>query len=175
MRRLLLLRHAKAERPHQSGRDRDRVLTQRGRDDAARAGAFVVRHGLIPDLVVVSPSARTRETWDFAAAAFADAPEPVFDERIYEAEAQMLLEVIAETGPEVASLLLVGHNPGMQELAALLIASGDLEARQRLNENFPTAALAVIDFALPDWSRLHPKSGRLERFVDRHSLAAATD
>ena len=175
MRRLLLLRHAKAERLQQGGRDRDRVLTDRGRDDAARVGAFLVRHALVPDLVVVSPAARTRETWDFAAAAFADGPAAVHDDHIYEAGSQALLDAIKETDSRVATLLLVGHNPGMHELARLLIASGDLEARQRLNEDFPTAALAVIDFALRNWSRLHPQSGRLDRFVDRHSLAAATD
>jgi phosphohistidine phosphatase len=67
------------------------------------------------------------------------------------------------------------HNPGIGELAAALIASGDVEARQRLIEKFPTAALAVIDFALDDWTRLHPRGGRLDRFVVPRSLESATD
>jgi phosphohistidine phosphatase len=70
---------------------------------------------------------------------------------------------------------MVGHNPGLGELAALLIASGEVEARQRLIEKFPTAGLAVIDFALDDWAKLHPRAGRLDRFVVPRTLETATD
>ena len=73
------------------------------------------------------------------------------------------------------SLLLVGHNPGLAELAALLIASGEIDARQRLIEKFPTAALAVIDFALDDWGKLHSRAGRLDRFVVPRALETPTD
>lgn len=175
MRRLLLFRHAKSERLTFGADDLERRLSERGRQDAPKIGAYLVRHGLIPDLVIVSPAARTRETWQLAAAAFAKKPLEVFDERIYEAEAQAIMQVIRECGQTVPTLLVVGHNPGLQELANLVVASGDLEARQRLNEKFPTAALAVIDFTLDDWTRLHPHSGRLDHFVSPRSLAAATD
>ena len=74
-----------------------------------------------------------------------------------------------------APLLVVGHNPGLHETARLLIASGDVEARERLNEGLPTSGLAVIDFAGRDWEKLHPHSGRLERFVTPRLLKAATD
>jgi phosphohistidine phosphatase len=129
----------------------------------------------VPDLVVVSPATRTRETWELAASAFKDPPRVVLEERVYEASPQGLLQVIKETALRVHSLLLVGHNPALQELAALLVASGDLEARQRLHEKFPTAGLAVIDFALDAWDKVHPHAGRLDRFVTARSLAAATD
>ena len=175
MRRLLLLRHAKSERSLPGGRDHDRILTSRGREDAAKLGAYMVRHALVPERVIVSTSARTRETWDLVASAFAAAPPAVYDERIYEAAPQAILKVIKECEAEVQTLLIVGHNPGLQEFAALLIASGDVEARQRLNEIFPTAGLVVINFALDDWARLHPHAGRLDLFVSPRSLAAATD
>lgn len=175
MRRLLLLRHAKAERSPPGGRDHDRVLDARGRGDAPRLGAYMASHGLLPDRAIVSTSARTRETWDLAAAQFKGRPPVLYEKRVYEAAARDILQVVKEAPPEAQTLLLVGHNPGMQELAALLITAGDLEARQRLNEAFPTAGLAVIDFALDAWSRLHPHSGRLERFVTARSLTAATD
>ena len=68
------------------------------------------------------------------------------------------------------SLLIVGHNPGLHELALLLIASGDVDTRERLREELPTSGLVVIDFAFDDWSRLHPRCGRLERFVSPKSL-----
>jgi phosphohistidine phosphatase len=68
------------------------------------------------------------------------------------------------------TLLVVAHNPGLHEVALMLIASGDIDARERLNEKLPTAGLVIIDFAIDDWSRLHPQSGRLERFVSPRIL-----
>ena len=80
-----------------------------------------------------------------------------------------------QTKRDVHILLVVGHNPGLRDLAELLIASGDVDARQRLLEKFPTAGLAVIDFPVDDWGKLHPKSGRLDRFVAPRRLDMATD
>jgi phosphohistidine phosphatase len=175
MRRLLLLRHAKSERPEPGGRDRERVLAKRGRADAPKVGAYMVRHALLPDLAVVSTAARTRETWELVANSFKVAPGVKFEERLYEASPQAILQVITETAPKVGTLLVVGHNPGLQQFAATLIAAGDVETRQRLKEEFPTSALAVIDFALNDWTRLHRHTGRLEHFVTPRLLEAATD
>ena len=175
MRRLLLLRHAKAERSRPGERDHERILAARGRNDAPRLGAYMVRHAFTPDLVVVSTSTRTRETWELAATAFEDVPPVQYDERIYEASPQAILKVIKETGPQVGTLLVVGHNPGLQELATLLVAVGDSDALLRLKEEFPTASLALINFMVEDWSRLHPHAGRLEHFVTPDTLAAATD
>ncbi len=175
MRRLMLLRHAKAERSEPGGRDRDRALDKRGRADAPVIGAYMVRHALHPDLVIVSPATRARETWELAVPAFADVPPTVEEARLYEATPQNLLDVLKAISPQVGTLLLIGHNPGLHELAVLLIAAGDLEARQRLNEDFPTAGLAVVDFPFDAWSRLRPHAGRLERFIGPRSLAAATD
>jgi len=81
--------------------------------------------------------------------------------------------LVKETGPKVRTLLVLGHNPGLHEAARLLIASGDVEARERLNEGLPTAGLVVIDFAGKDWSKLHPRGGRIERFVSPRLLAEA--
>jgi len=175
MRRLILFRHAKAERAQPGERDRDRRLSERGRADAPKIGAYLVHHALTPDLVVVSAAARTRETWQLAASAFADAPPAVYEERIYEASPQAILAVIRATGAPVGTLLLIGHNPGLHELATLLVATGDVEARQRLREGLPTSGLAVIDFTVESWSRLHAHSGRLHRFVSPRLLEAATD
>jgi phosphohistidine phosphatase len=175
MRRLLLLRHAKAERSQPGGSDLERALNDRGRADARKLGAYFVRHRLVPDLAAVSTAVRTRETWRLLAGAFDRPPKARFDERLYDASPQMILRTIQETAPEVATLLVVGHNPGLHEAAVVLVAAGDVEARQRLVEQFPTAALAVIKFAVADWSRVHAKGGRLEHFVKPRSLAAATD
>jgi phosphohistidine phosphatase len=174
MRRLMLLRHAKSDWSAPGGRDHERPLSARGREAAPKMGAYMARHALVPDLIVASTAARVAETVKHVAPAFAKAPRIVEDARLYEAEADELLAVIKETPKEVHSLLLVGHNPGLAELASLLMASGDVETRQRLIEKFPTAALAVIDFALDDWGKLHPKAGRLDRFVVPRALDAET-
>jgi len=176
MRRLLLLRHAKAERLQSGGRDHDRILAKRGREDAAAVGAYLVRHKLIPDQALVSTSARTRETWALVAKAFATKPPPAeFEDTIYEASPEAILKAVRSTEPALETLLVVGHNPGMQQLAGMLIASGDVEARQRLLEEFPTSAIAMISFAVQDWESLHANGGRLEHFVTPQTLETATD
>jgi phosphohistidine phosphatase len=175
MRRLLLLRHAKAERSQPGGRDLERPLNDRGQSDARKLGAYLVRHGLVPDLAAVSTAVRTRETWRLLAGAFDQPPQARFDERLYDAPRKTILRTIQETTSEITTLLVIGHNPGLHEAAVMLVAAGDVETRQRLVEQFPTAALAVIEFAISDWSRVHEKGGRLEHFVKPRSLAATTD
>ena len=170
MRRLMLLRHAKSDWTAPGARDHERPLSNRGREAAPKMGAYMARHALVPDLVIASTAARVVETLSLLLPAFSKAPKVVTDKRIYESEADALLGVIKETPGTMHSLLLVGHNPGLAELAALVMASGDVEARQRLIEKFPTAALAVIDFALDDWAKLHSKAGRLDRFVVPRTL-----
>jgi phosphohistidine phosphatase len=174
MRRLMLLRHAKTERAERGERDRDRKLTKRGQTDAPLIGAYMAHHGLVPDLALVSPARRTQETWEFVAAAFAKAPQHVNEDRIYNATAAGLMELIGETRGAHA-LLIIGHNPGLHDVAMQLIASGSAEMREQLSESFPTSALAVIDLAFDAWSRLQRRSGRLDRFVTPRLLTASTD
>jgi phosphohistidine phosphatase len=170
----MLLRHAKTERAEAGERDRDRKLTKRGRGDAPTVGAYMARHGLIPDLAVVSPARRAEETWALVAAAFAKQPRRVEDERIYNANPEKLIAVIGETRG-AKSLVVVGHNPGLHDLAVFLIASGDVEARERIGEKLPTSGLVVIDLPVNDWSLVHAQAGRLERFVTPRLITAATD
>ena len=171
--RLMLLRHAKTEKAEPGQRDHTRRLTGRGQRDAPLIGAYIARHALTPDLVLVSGATRTRETWELLAPALSASPRVTYDERLYDACAEAILAVVKETAPEVRTLMVVGHNPGLHDLARLLIASGDVEARERLNEGLPTSGLAVIDFPGNTWRKLHAHGGRLERFVSPRSLAAA--
>jgi phosphohistidine phosphatase len=174
MRRLLLLRHTKSDWPAGIA-DRERPLNARGRDAAPLVGAYLARHGLTPDRVVVSPARRARETLDLAADAFATDPTTEIDERIYEAAASELLAVVREQPDGAHSVLLVGHNPGFQDLALALVASGEADARRRLAEKFPTGGLAVIDFAVDAWHEVHPRAGRLDRFVAPRTLGGGAD
>jgi phosphohistidine phosphatase len=170
MRRLLLLRHSKAERSQPGEADLDRPLIDRGRQDAKAVGAYLVKHALAPERVLVSPSARTQETWKHAASAFRSPPPASTIERLYNATQHAIFTIIKDAPAGAQRLLVVGHNPGLHELALSLIASGDIEAREQLGEKLPTSGLVVIDFAVDQWSELHPQSGRLERFVSPKSL-----
>jgi phosphohistidine phosphatase len=153
--------------------DRERRLNGRGQKDAATMGAYIARHGLAPDLAVISTAQRTRETWERVAAALSMPPAPIYEQRLYNARYDAILTVIRQIDGAARTLLVIGHNPGLHDLARNLIASGDVEWRERLNEGLPTAGLVVIDFAAENWRRLHARAGRLERFVTPRSLAAA--
>jgi phosphohistidine phosphatase len=170
--RLILLRHSKADKAEPGTSDHARPLNERGQADAPKIGAYLARHRLVPDRALVSTARRTRETWDGVASALSAASAVDFSERLYNASADAILALIKETGRS-ATLMVVGHNPGIHDAARLLIASGDVEARERLNEGLPTSGLTVIDFAGQDWRALHAHGGRLERFVSPRSLAAS--
>lgn len=130
-RTLVLLRHAKAEQPTATA-DLDRPLTVRGYDDAATAGAWLLAHRLVPDLVICSPARRTRQTWHAAATALgagATGITAVYEPRVYAAQsARELIEVIAATDAEVERLLMIGHNPTLSTLSALLNRGESAEA-----------------------------------------------
>ncbi|MFN3853963.1 MAG: SixA phosphatase family protein [Phreatobacter sp.] len=164
MRRLILLRHTKSDWP--TGlRDIDRPLAARGRRAAPLMGRVLVERGLIPDRVLVSTARRTGETWALARAGHPELPEGIGEPRIYEAPAFLLANVIRETPDTVRTLLLVGHNPGMEDLASQLVGSGDEQARARLARKYPTGGLAVIGLDLASWRDLARQGGRLEAFV----------
>jgi phosphohistidine phosphatase len=173
MLRLLLLRHAKAAWPPGT-LDLDRPLAKRGQEASLVMGDYLKSERLEPDLVLISPSRRTQETWE-RVQPFLGEIETRREDRIYEAPVGRLLEVLREVTPETRTLLVIGHNPGFEELAKLLIGEGDMDGILRLGQKYPTAGLAVIDFALDDWSHVAHKSGRLERFVTPKSLGNAED
>lgn len=174
MRRLLLLRHAKAERSGAGAADQERNLIERGRSDAGKIGRYMAAHGLVPDRVLLSTALRCRQTWAHAAEAFRPQPPAASSPALYNATPQALLAAVRETPAAARTLLVIGHNPGLHELALLLIAAGDVEERERLREKLPTCGLVAIDFAFDDWVTLHPRCGRLERFVSPRTLAATS-
>jgi phosphohistidine phosphatase len=174
MLRLYLLRHAKTE-PGEPGKpDRKRALIERGRADAGLIGVYLDRHKLMPQRVLLSPALRTQETWKYMAEAMRQAPDAATEDALYEAGAAEMMAVIGETADSTQSLMIVAHNPTLHEVALTLVASGDIDTRERLREGLPTMGLAVIDFAFDEWKKLHPQSGRLERFVTPKSLDPAT-
>lgn len=173
MRRLMLLRHAKAT-ALPGGRDHERPLAPRGREAAPRLGAYLRDEQLFPDLALVSSARRTQETWDLVRPALGEV-ETRSESRIYEAPAARLLAVAQEVEPACRTLLMVGHNPGFSDLARLLVGHGDRYAFARLSEKYPTAGLAVIDFPVESWREIGPRGGRLDRFVTPKTLGADED
>ena len=175
MRTLMLLRHAKAVPADGKIRDHDRPLASRGQKDAPKIGAYLARHQLLPDRALVSPSRRTRETWDLLGPALGKRTRATYEQRLFDASPQTILDVVQETGTACTTLLVIGHNPSLHRVAVGLIATGDLDAREQLRENLPTSGLVIIEFPFEDWRKLHAQAGRLSHFVTPNLLKAATD
>jgi phosphohistidine phosphatase len=142
---LMLLRHAEAV-PHSPTDDFSRVLSAKGRRDAARLGAYMQAERIFPSLVIASPAARTRQTSELVLAAIQPAPPLIFDESLYNSSAAALLRVAARIGAPVEALLIVGHNPGIEELAQAL-AKNDKALKALLKSGLPTCTLAVFETA----------------------------
>lgn len=167
MKRLLLLRHAKAER--ESADDHKRGLEKRGEKDAARMGRFLREDVYIPDLVLCSTSKRTRSTWDLVQPELGASPKVEYLSELYLAEPEAIVSLVRRAPDRSGVLMILGHNPGLEQLA-LALAAVPLEKKLRkrydtMDEKFPTCALAVIDFAIDRWADATPGSGELDAFV----------
>ncbi|MCF3641295.1 histidine phosphatase family protein [Rhizobium sp. TRM95111] len=166
---LMLLRHAKSAWPDGVA-DHDRPLGPRGAKAAPLMGAYMARAGLLPALALVSTARRTQQTWAKLAPFLPADTERRDVAAIYEAPAATLLDVVRGVEGARAPLLLVGHNPGFQDLALLLAGEDGGADRARLAAKFPTGALAVIDVEGTGWAEVAPGSGRLRQFVTPRSL-----
>jgi phosphohistidine phosphatase len=178
MRRLMLLRHAKTETDAPSGRDQDRRLDARGHRDSAEIGAWLARHPPFPDVVQVSPAVRAKQTWELVWEAMKDRvpkPQIEFVPELYGADpTQMLQSIRMASVTDPKHLMLVGHNPGMHELALMLIGSGDKAGRHGLADNLPTSGLAVFEFPTNDWNEVSFRRGKLVQFVSPKLLKHAS-
>jgi phosphohistidine phosphatase len=179
MRRLMLLRHAKTETDAPSGQDQDRRLDDRGRLDAAAIGGWIGRHPPFPDAVLVSPAVRAHQTWEIAREAMQDlAPPPRIEylPELYGADPTQLLQTIRmASATDPGGLMVVGHNPGMHELALTLTGSGDAAAKKSLDDNLPTGGLAIFDFAIDDWNDVAFRRGKLVHFTSPKLLKQTSD
>ena len=146
MDRLILFRHAKAESEAASGDDFDRALSARGRREAKAMGAQLSALGFKPDLALVSPAVRTRQTWEIAEGALAGA-EVRFEPDLYNAESAAILALAEAAGAGRGAVIVVAHNPGLQELAVRLLRDGAAPPTMlaRAQRDFPPAAVAVFD------------------------------
>lgn len=153
MKRLALFRHAKTERDSESGRDFDRRLTERGRSDAGRMGKEI--RGQAFDLVLSSPAARAAETAEIAGL------EPRFDQRIYNASAGELLAMVQGCDDSLSSVMLIGHNPGFEQLASRLTGQ---------NVELPTGSVAEMELPIESWRDAGNSVARLVRLLQPKEL-----
>jgi phosphohistidine phosphatase len=156
MRILYLLRHAKSSWKDESLSDFDRPLNERGRQAAARMGLFLAEKKVTVSALIVSPAVRTRQTIEILRRNAQLGAQPQFDRRIYEASLATLVQVVSEIDDEKQSAMLVGHNPGMEEMLALLT---------RETRHMPSAALARITFDCASWKEVGRGTGKLDWFV----------
>ena len=163
MHTLYLLRRAKSSWADPTLPDRDRPLAPRGRRDAKRIAEHLTRLGIEPELVLCSPALRTRETLQLLRPALGASPTVRLEAALYAASSASLLERIRAVPETIASVMPIGHNPGLHELGLVLASAGaELE---RLEATFPTAALATLTLANTPWSQLSDADAPLTAYV----------
>jgi phosphohistidine phosphatase len=178
-RKLVLLRHAKSAWPDVP--DHDRPLAPRGKRDAPAIGRWLCDAGLLPDQVLCSTARRARQTWQLTRAGLGTSPPVSFDGRVYQASAEQLLDLIRHVSPAARTLMVVGHDPAVPEVAVLLAAADPSAAANadsgtvpsvvvdRMRDKFPTAAVAVFEFT-GRWDQVTPGSARLTCFMPPREL-----
>jgi phosphohistidine phosphatase len=159
-RKLLILRHAKSDWDSPAATDFDRPLAKRGRKDAPRMGRWLKARGLVPSCIVCSPAERAKQTLLAVMEPLQLPPDMVlWDERIYMASLSTLLQVLADCPADTQTVLLAGHNPGMEELVSFL--GGDAVTMPPNGKLMPTAALAELEMPGGKWDKLARGSGKL--------------
>lgn len=165
--RLLLLRHAKSDAPYGPISDAQRPLSAKGRKGADLVADYLITAGFDPDLVLCSSALRTRQTVEQIARALPASIPVLIEDRLYLAEPNDLLARLREIDEGVPTVLMVGHNPGIQALAVGLLAPAE---RHRI-PTFPASALAVLDLTVPRWAELGAATARLVDYVTPRSLS----
>ena len=169
MRTLLILRHAKAVGPSPDG-DFARGLAPRGRRNAKQFGEWLAATSFAPELALVSPARRTMETADGVFAAFPSKPARRTPPGLYNAEATDILAEVRAVSDDIRALIVIGHNPGVAELAIGLTGSGDAAARSAMSGGYPTCACVVLQFDTTAWQSTLPGAGALLAYVTPSQL-----
>ncbi len=166
MKSLLFLRHAKSSWSSPELADHDRPLNGRGRAAAATMGRYIVEHDLLPELILCSTARRARETLERAATEWSYLPPAHIERALYDfSGGRGYLDLIGKTDNQVASLLVIGHNPTIEILVSDLIGEADPELVEKLTFKYPTAGLAVLEFDTDKWSDVAPGKGKLITFA----------
>ncbi len=171
MKKLTLLRHAKSSWNDPVDRDFDRPLNKKGKRAAAVMGRFIRSKGLSFDQILASPAVRVIETLENVEEARGKAMEPTWDRKIYLASSATLLDVLRGANADADHILMVGHNPGLEDLVFDLVPDdGTSPARDEVETKYPTAALAEMTLAIDSWADIGEKCGSLDRFTRPRDL-----
>jgi phosphohistidine phosphatase len=174
VKRLILLRHAKAVPAAPDLEDADRRLADRGRTDAIRIGQFLKEESWVPELALCSTALRTRETLELIVPQLGASPAVQHLPELYLARWLTIVNLVRQVNEKCGALLIVGHNPGLEEAARKLARPpGDTKSRklhQLLQEDYPTAAVALFEFDVEQWSAIDRGEGDLQNFVRPRDL-----
>ncbi len=174
MKRLILFRHGKSDWSSAATRDFDRPINERGQQGSRVMGKWLRRNNIGFDRILASPAVRVAETIEEAAPEWGSATLPEWDRRIYLASSVTLMDVLRDTDGDPAAILMVGHNPGMEDLIFDLVPdSPPDDLRARVEEKFPTAAIAVIDMDIASWGEIDNGVGKLVHLVFPRDLDPA--
>ncbi len=180
MKTLYLMRHAKAGWDDPQQRDYDRPLNPRGEAAAVLMGRFLRAQAIQVDLLLASPALRNAMTWERLESAWRSGITAKFEQAIYMASVDTLLMLVQSAPRNAKTLMLLGHNPGMEDLSFKLLHAedtyrGDAGGMDLLDQGFKTAAIAELTFDVAQWSDITPKSATLQRFITPRSLDRTMD
>lgn len=170
MRELMLFRHAKSDWSVEGIPDHQRQLNGRGRMAAPAMAQHIFELGLMPDEILCSTAVRTRQTLDLMSAKWQElAPEwPAkigFEDHLYEASPMAIMACIGNVDDRSNRLMVIGHNPGLEDLADYLLQGQSSELQSAMSAKFPTAALALLEISTNTWASLAGSSVRLTQFI----------
>jgi len=168
---LYLLRHAKSGWDDPVARDFDRPLNKKGEKAARTIGQWMASNGVAFEHVIASPAVRVIDTLDSLWSGYGRKLEPTWDRRIYLASSATLLDVLREVSDEHDSVMMVGHNPGMEDVVFDLVPDdGSSPLREEVEVKYPTAALAQLDIDIDSWSDIGKPVAHLKRFIRPRDL-----
>lgn len=174
MKALYLLRHAKSAWDNPTIEDHERVLNERGRENARQMGLYMKKAGYRPDLILCSTAQRTRETLSLVLQFLPDVTDIHYEKRLYLAHPQAMFLRLAEISQEVASVMIVAHSPGTEQLALAMARdgadAGERAARRSIEEKYPTGALTVLTVPIDEWAAIAPGIATLKDFVRPRDL-----
>ena len=173
MKTIYLLRHAKSSWQDPGADDLNRRLSKRGRKAAKAMADYLSKQGIIPAQILCSPALRTRETLQRMEEKLDGAIPIRFEKGIYNAEAPALLRRLRRLSDALPSVMVIGHNPGLERLALMLTGDGEATARNKLANKYPTGTLAILTAPIDHWHDLGPEGARLEAFVRPKDLLSS--
>lgn len=166
MKRICILRHAKAGKGHKKILDdHDRPLTSKGLEASKALATYIDNSDFTPDLIICSTSKRTRKTSEIVFKSFFPDTDIIYSSKLYLAKESDLYEIIKETSDSVNNLVVVGHNPGLHEFCSMLVSDGDKTQIRQLREHFSPGAMAIFKLSIKHWSDIKRKSGLLTNLI----------